>query len=137
MIFADAGVIFVDGHIQTPMPRVFDLPVGPDGLGEAGRRRRREAAEVVASRGLRLPIDRPLGLDPPEAGQVGPGGLVLEPVEVVREPRAPDFQSTRICVDGLRRRVCRRPVVEEETDLLEGGGVVGFEGPGRRRPRRR
>ena len=136
VIFADAGVLFVEGDLQAPMQRVFDVPVGTDGLSDTSPILRREAAEVGAPLGLRLAVEGPVGLDHPEAGQVGPGGLVLEPVEVVREPRPTDLESAMSFVDGLSGRVCRRPVVQEEADLLAGGGVVGVESPDVVGPRR-
>ncbi len=84
MVFAHAGLIFVEHDVQRPVQRVFDSPVGAYRLGNLpgiGGQTADEKAPVAAD----FPVDVARLLNHGDACQAAPLGPLLQPVNLAAD----------------------------------------------------
>ena len=120
VVLADPRAVLVEHHVEDPVQAVLDLPVRAGQPVRLGRRQR--PARKVAHRldGRLLAGHLALPLDLHHAPQMGPGVLLLEPLDVLRAARRARLDPPVVLLQGAVRvdpRV-RRQMLPEPLQIL-------------------
>ena len=97
----DGGLVFVELDVQAPVKAVLYLPVTANGARDA-RGVGRQGADVVAALAGTLARGDALALDDRETLQICPLIGLVEPVDGIEGPAAPDFAAPVAIVAGFQ-----------------------------------